>query len=237
MAFALNAAEVLPLTDEFTPLPAGTYNVKITNIEEKPTQAGGLMIVFTMEVLDGKHKGRKLWNNFNVVNENPKAVDIARRGISTVCHLLGNLDFRTETYGTYYERPFAVKVGIKTDDQGRENNRISAWLAYQAPNAGLVPAPVAPARPIAPAPAPVAPPPQYVAPAAPVAPAAAPVAPAPVAPVFAPPVAQPMIPPVAPAPIPAPVPAPVAAPVAPVAPVTPAPVAAPTGDIPAWAQG
>lgn len=207
--FVFNAANHAPLTDEFTAIPHGTYNVQIVNAEEKTTQSGGQMIVLTFELLDGKYKGRKIWNNYNVVNDNPKAVDIAMRGLSTICQLVGVAGFDANTFGVLYGKPFAVKLGISKDEQtGAERNKVNAYLAYQAPGVGLVPAPQA-ARPVPP---PVAPPVPFMAPAVP---------PAPVA---------------TPAPVQQPVPAPVAAPVAPVAPVAPSPVAAPVGDIPAWAQ-
>lgn len=244
MAFAFNASQYAPLTDEFTAIPHGTYNVQIVNAEEKETQSGGQMIVLTFELLDGKYKGRKIWNNYNTVNANPKAVDIAMRGLSTVCQLVGIPGFDANTFGLLYNKPIALKLGITKDDQtGAERNKVNAYLAYQTPGVGLVPAPPvgqAP-RPVAPAPSPVAPPPPMAAPVPPAPPVAAPVAPVAAPPVFQAPVTQvaapvaapvftaPPAPPVAPAPmVPPMIPAPVAPPVA--APVEQA------AAVPDWAQ-
>ena len=81
-----DANQVKPTTD-FVPLPAGKYLAVIVESEFKPTKSGnGSYLELTFEVIDGEHKGRKLWARLNLDNPNPTAVEIARAELSAICH-------------------------------------------------------------------------------------------------------------------------------------------------------
>lgn len=83
-------AEKVELRQEYEPLPAGKYQVVITDSEMKQTKAGdGEYLQLTFEVLEGDYKGRKLWARLNLVNPNETAVQIARAELSGVCRALG----------------------------------------------------------------------------------------------------------------------------------------------------
>jgi hypothetical protein len=73
-------------------LPPGKYPVQIVKSEMKDTKAGtGQLLALEMEIIDGPSKGRKLWENLNLVNPNPQAQEIAQRTLSAICHAVGRL--------------------------------------------------------------------------------------------------------------------------------------------------
>lgn len=73
-------------------LPAGEYLVQIVESEMVETKAGdGQMLKLTLDIVDGPHAGRKLWDNLNLVNRNQTAVEIAQRTLSAICHATGKL--------------------------------------------------------------------------------------------------------------------------------------------------
>lgn len=80
-----NAANVQP-TSEYSPLPNGEYLVLVAASDMKPTKAGGQYLELELEVLEGNFKGRKAWDRINLVNVNPKTVEIAQRQLSSLCH-------------------------------------------------------------------------------------------------------------------------------------------------------
>ena len=70
----------------FDPIPAGDYAMAITGSSMAETKAKtGKYYKFEFTILEGDHKGRKLWNNLNVINPNPIAVEIAKKELSTIC--------------------------------------------------------------------------------------------------------------------------------------------------------
>lgn len=72
------------------PLPAGWYQAMITETEFKATKDNtGRRLNLTWEVIDGTHKGRKIFTGLNLVNKNPKAAEIARKELNTICAASG----------------------------------------------------------------------------------------------------------------------------------------------------
>lgn len=78
-----NAAEVEP-SQEFQPLPEGKYEAVISDSDVKETRSGsGKYVQIEFEVVSGEHKGRRVWDCYNI--ENPSA------DFSAVCHAVGVL--------------------------------------------------------------------------------------------------------------------------------------------------
>ncbi|MCA0944531.1 DUF669 domain-containing protein [Salipiger pacificus] len=74
----------------FDPLPNGDYDVMIMNTSEKPTaKRDGSFIEIEMQVEGGQFNGRKLWDRLNLNNASQKAVEIAERQLSAICHATG----------------------------------------------------------------------------------------------------------------------------------------------------
>lgn len=53
----------------FESLPEDRYNVKVVEARMEIAKTGTEMIATTFEVLDGKFKNRKLWNNFTLTDK------------------------------------------------------------------------------------------------------------------------------------------------------------------------
>ncbi len=83
-----NATQHAPAVT-FDLMPAGWYLAAIDESEIKPTQTGGQMLVLRFSIVDGYGKGQKFWKRLNIVNKNPKAVEIAFGELSAICGATG----------------------------------------------------------------------------------------------------------------------------------------------------
>ncbi|CAB4214922.1 Protein of unknown function DUF669 [uncultured Caudovirales phage] len=128
-----NAAEVEP-QQTFDALPAGRYEVIITDSEMKETKAGtGEYLMLTFEVVgDTKHTGRKLWTRLNLVNKNATAVQIAERELSAICHCVGILS--PSDSEELHNAPLVVDVVQELNpSSGQMTNRIKGYSQVSAP--------------------------------------------------------------------------------------------------------
>lgn len=82
-------SEDVPAREEFTPVPPGTYTAMVVASELKDTKKGGQMIVLELDIMDGEHAGRKLFERLNIKNDNAKAVDIAFRTLGEIVKAVG----------------------------------------------------------------------------------------------------------------------------------------------------
>jgi hypothetical protein len=80
----------------FDPLPVGQYNVEVGDVQvaqtakKKQGQADkGEMIKVEFLITDGPFAGRKIWNNYNIENDNEMAANIGRREFSELCKAAG----------------------------------------------------------------------------------------------------------------------------------------------------
>ena len=97
---------------DFEPMPQGKYNAMVTDSSIKPTQNGGEMIELVCKVLDGKHMNRKVWWRLNVVNENSKAENIARKDLAIFLIHLGLPPIFGDT-NVVHGKPFVMGLKIK----------------------------------------------------------------------------------------------------------------------------
>ena len=131
-----NAAEVEP-QQSMEPLPAGWYKCVITESEEKPTKAQtGSYLQMTLEVIEGEHQGRKVFERLNLNNPNQTAVEIAQRTLSAICHAIGVMTPRNSS--DLHDKPLMVKLAVKPGDgQYGPSNDIKE---YAAPDKSSAPA-------------------------------------------------------------------------------------------------
>lgn len=107
-AFNFDATNIQP-GGSFEVLPAGEYVVILTSSDMKPTKANdGQYMEIQMEVIDGPHKGATIYDRLNVINNNPKAVEIAQRALSAICHAVGVISFRDTA--ELHNRPLLAKI-------------------------------------------------------------------------------------------------------------------------------
>lgn len=126
-----NSEEVDP-SASIDPIPAGEYLCVITESEEKPNSKNtGSYHQFTLEVIEGEYKGRKVFERLNLNNPSEDAVKIARATLSAICRATGKLKVNDSV--DLHNLPLVVKVGLeKRKDNGEMANRIKGYVAKGA---------------------------------------------------------------------------------------------------------
>ncbi len=135
MTFDSSTVEV---RNDFSPLPPGPQNLMITSSELKQTSKGGEMIVLEIDVVDGEHQGRKLFERLNIKNDNQKAVDIAFRTLAEIVKAVGKTTIK-DTEELHNKRfvgvlsvepakPYTDKDG--NQQAGSPQNSIKKFLPY-----------------------------------------------------------------------------------------------------------
>jgi hypothetical protein len=76
----------------FDPIPAGKYPAVIVESAMEPnSKKTGHFLKLTFEVIEGPHKGAKLFARLNLDNPNATAMQIARAELSAICRAVGVL--------------------------------------------------------------------------------------------------------------------------------------------------
>lgn len=139
-----NAEEVAPSAG-FDAIPAGKYQVVVTESEMKPTKSGtGQYLELTFEVIEGEFKGRKLWSRLNLENPNEQAVAIARADLSAICRAVNVL--RPRDSAELHNLPLVISVRCRKNPESDE--LVNEIKGYEARSGGFAPA-QAPAKPAA----------------------------------------------------------------------------------------
>jgi len=123
-----NALEIEPATS-YEPLPADWYKCVITDTEEKPTKAQtGSYLQLSIEVIEGQHAGRKVFDRLNLKNPNSVAVEIAQRSLSSICRAIDVPNPRDSV--ELRDKPLMVKLAVKpADGQYGASNDIKEYSA------------------------------------------------------------------------------------------------------------
>lgn len=115
----------------FDPVPAGTYPCVIAASEMRPTKSGdGEYLQLELEIIEGEHRGRKLWDRLLLKHPNPQTVRIAKGALSAICRAVNVLTPRdsVELHGI----PLAVSVkNERRSDNGEMANRVSSYSRRQ----------------------------------------------------------------------------------------------------------
>lgn len=144
LGFNFDANTVQP-QESFSCLPAGFYQAMITESEMKDTSTGGQMLVLTVEIIDGKYKGRRIWERLNLVNQNTTAVEIAQRSLSAICYATKQMQVTDSAQ--LHHKPMVIKLKVNPAKNGyEESNGVAGWEEYTQENSvkcAANPAPVA----------------------------------------------------------------------------------------------
>ena len=129
-----DANTVEPQTS-LTPIPAADYKVAITESEMKEnSKKNGSFLSLVFSVLDGEHKGRKLYANLNMDNPSKVAVEIAKSELSAICRAVNVMT--PNDSAELHNKPLVVKVGLeKRKDTGDMSNRIKGYSSLATANA------------------------------------------------------------------------------------------------------
>ena len=115
-----------PKRTSFEPLPPGDYNTMITDSQMKATKAGnGEYLELTMQIIDGAHSGRRIWERLNVVNASKVAEEIARsqlNGIKAACNIE-----KLESSEQLHDVPFVLSLDIDRREPTR--NKVMGYTS------------------------------------------------------------------------------------------------------------
>ena len=145
MELSLGNLDVIK-SDEYAPIPAGNYQLRAVGIELKDTRAGtGKYFNVEFNIIGGQYDGRKIWEAFNVINQNATTVEIALKQIKQWLIAAGQ-DASGELTSTRIlnlegSTCMAI-VGIKTDKTGQyaPSNNIKRFISADAMTMATAPA-------------------------------------------------------------------------------------------------
>lgn len=132
--------DALPDAQNFDPIPAGEYTVKIESTDVKATNTGdGEYIKLTLKVTGPSHIGRVIFANLNTRNKSPMAEQIGQGQLKSILTAL-NIKTLTDT-DQLVGGDLTVSVGIKpAQGQYAASNEIKS---YKASNGSIIQAPKA----------------------------------------------------------------------------------------------
>ncbi len=111
-----NASNVNP-NDQFSPLPAGNYEVMITDAEIRHTKDGqGTYMRLALDVQGGQYQGRKIFHNLTRENRNNVAKEIGERQLSQICHAIGVLEPKEKEDILF--KPLVAVLKIRKGNEG-----------------------------------------------------------------------------------------------------------------------
>jgi hypothetical protein len=116
----LNLTDVAMSGGDYELIPEGVYEGKVTNAELKETKSGGKMVVLEFTTEKGK-----LWENFNIVNSNPKAEEIGKGKLKTLLVYAGRSP-DVQNINDFCGVPFKIAISI-FDDNGTKRNKIKSF--------------------------------------------------------------------------------------------------------------
>lgn len=131
---------------DYDPLPKGEYMAIVTESQMKITKAGtGEYLALIMQIIEGKHSGRKIWENLNLHNPNEVAETIARANLKAISEACGFAEL--DDTDQLNDIPFILVLDIDRKDSTR--NRV---MGYKRAGSGSAPsasstAPAASAKP------------------------------------------------------------------------------------------
>ena len=109
-------------------LPAGDYQVIITESEMKPTKSGtGRYLQLKLQVINGKFQNRTLFDRLNLDNPNDTAVQIAKATLSSICRAVNVLT--PQDSSELHNKPLTAKVSVRKDDNGNPQNEIKGYTS------------------------------------------------------------------------------------------------------------
>ncbi len=113
-----NALEIEP-SATFQPMPAGWYKCVITEAVEGINKAGtGSYLKLSIEVIDGDHTGRNVFEYLNLKHEKEVAVQIAQQALSAICRAIGVNSPKDSA--ELCDKPLMVKMAVTPASGGYE---------------------------------------------------------------------------------------------------------------------
>ena len=127
--------------NDFSPFPAGDYNLLIEEAEIKRTKNGeGQYLALRLQVLDGPHKGRLLFDRITIQHSNDKAVEIGRKALIVLSRAIGQA---VSESAQLLNKTCRAKVKIRPEQNGYAASNEVAWYIGPVTSAAPPPRPQA----------------------------------------------------------------------------------------------
>ena len=118
--------------DDFEVIPAGSYNMEIVGVEDKPNSKGtGEFTTISFKIIGGSHASRRVWAHYNLGHMKQQVADIAQKEITPLFRAVGITHEELDTDYLVGERANA-KIYVEASDRGDRNvidNR--TWRAIE----------------------------------------------------------------------------------------------------------
>ncbi len=111
-------------------VPKGDYQVVIVESEKVPTKSGnGDALALKLQIVEGEHKGRTLYDRLNLWNTSPQAAKIAAGTLSAICRAV-NVLTPTDTV-QLHSRQLTAVVEVK-EHEGKLRNEVKGYKPRQS---------------------------------------------------------------------------------------------------------
>ena len=122
MELMFDASNVaIPQENSFAPIPPGNYPVIVDSSEFRDTKAGdGRYLHLELSIVDGSSKGRKIFDNLNLENKNPTAVDIAQRQLASLVRACGKV--KISDSAELHNIPVSATLAVRKGTNGYEDS-------------------------------------------------------------------------------------------------------------------
>jgi hypothetical protein len=109
-------------------IPNGKYVAMITSVEKRETKAGtGHYLAMRFDIIDGKYKGRVVFNNLNLWNPNPQAVKMSQRDMAGICRAVGVMTPKDAS--ELANKAIGIQLGARNNDyKGEQENYIKGYM-------------------------------------------------------------------------------------------------------------
>jgi hypothetical protein len=108
-------------------IPKGQYSFVVSNVDEKTSTNGHLMLSFEFTISDGPYEGRKLFENYLV--EHPTAGNFARRSLKQLSESC--LHPKWEDAAELKGKSFSAEISHKEGYQGNLKEKVSKFRKIQ----------------------------------------------------------------------------------------------------------
>lgn len=102
-------------------VPKGTYLVQVEKSELADTKSGGKMIKVQFNIVGENQNGRKLFEQYNIANDNPQAVQIGLGQIKSLIMAAGANISMFKTPDQLIGLECLVNVKVYEDEYGEKN--------------------------------------------------------------------------------------------------------------------
>lgn len=100
--------------NDFTPLPGGDYVAQVIKSEmkeaKKSKNRSHMFLELIFEILQGEHKGKKVWVRLNLINPSVQAVEIANKELGTIARAAFGHDVVIEDSQQVHGKPMVISV-------------------------------------------------------------------------------------------------------------------------------